>query len=395
MRPIYLDVTQCATKGGRSGIPRMCRELLRALERADGAHGEVRPLVWENRAGSFARPHRFQRRNLDPRATGTIRRKRATVPFWQRWWQAWTRPLRCRSGAGLSGGWIVLAETFADGRIEWIRRFDRARDGFRLGAIFYDAIGQTHPDWIPAQNRKRFAEYLAALARCDLVLCISRQSRDDLERFWAEQGLSPAPTRVIHCPATDLLSLRDAAVPASPGRPFLLYVATLEPRKNHRSLLAACRALWEQGLDFGLVLVGQRLHRGSEEILGEIVALQGAGFPVDWRREIDDSSLASLYRGCLFTVYPSLKEGFGLPILESLSYGKACLCDASGAIAEAAEGGGCLQVDVANSVALAGGIRTLLESPPERERLEAEAMGRRLATWNDYAVQFLRAVDAA
>jgi glycosyltransferase involved in cell wall biosynthesis len=388
--PLFLDVTQCALKGGRSGIPRMCRELCQALA---GEGAEVHPLVWEDPLGAFACPTAFHCRNLDPvPARRPVRRTRAMVPFWQRWWRVWTRGLRRRDPEEMNGGWVVFAETFADGRIEWLERFGRGQAPFRCAAVFYDAIALTNPEWIPAQNRKRFEAYAASLAACDLVFCISRQSEGDLRDFWAARGLPPAPTRVMLLPATDLVRLAERGAPLPPAsRPMILYVATLEPRKNHLALLRVCEQLWSRGLDFELVLVGQRLRQGSEEIVAGMDRLVAAGRPLDWQREIDDFSLAGLYRRCAFTVYPSLKEGFGLPILESLGYGKACVCHQAGAIAEAAAGGGCLQIDVADEAALGAAIERLL-SPSGRERYEREAAARSFATWRGYARELLAAL---
>ncbi len=383
---LHLDATECARKGGRSGIPRMVRELARALREAGAA---VEPVVWDEAARRFAPPHAFQRRNLDPSPSRPLRRQRATVPLWQRAWSALARPFRPDAERGFGRGWIVLAETFRDGRIEWLERFPRGGAPWRRAAIFYDAICLTHPEWIPARNRGRFEAYLASLSHCDLVFCISRQSEDDLRGFWAARGLDPAPTEVILPPATDLVRLAPEAEPAAPsGVPEVLYVATLEPRKNHLALLQACERLWDGGAAFRLVLVGQGLRSGSEAILDAIERCRAAGRPLDWRREIDDRALAGLYRRCAFTAYPSLKEGFGLPILESLAYGKACVCHRFGAIAEAAEGGGCLQVDVADPDALAGAIGRLL-SPEARRPYEEEAAARTFRTWRDYAGTFL------
>ena len=67
------------------------------------------------------------------------------------------------------------------------------------------------------------------------------------------------------------------------------------------------------------------------------------------------------YRECLFTVYPSLMEGFGLPILESLWHGKPCVCGGNSARLEVARGGGCLTVDQTSENAIAAGIKNCSE----------------------------------
>jgi glycosyltransferase involved in cell wall biosynthesis len=95
------------------------------------------------------------------------------------------------------------------------------------------------------------------------------------------------------------------------------------------------------------------------------------------------------YARSAFTVYPSLMEGFGLPVLESLAHGKPCICSGRGALGEAARGGGCVALEQVDAPALAGAIETLLCSPPERARLEAAARARTFKTWSECAAEFL------
>ena len=74
----------------------------------------------------------------------------------------------------------------------------------------------------------------------------------------------------------------------------------------------------------------------------QIKKLQGLGKDLIWTGPLSDKELCDAYRNCTFTVYPSLYEGFGIPVLESLSFGKPCICSNRGALLESAKGGGCL-----------------------------------------------------
>ena len=112
--------------------------------------------------------------------------------------------------------------------------------------------------------------------------------------------------------------------------------------------------------------------------------------PVHWLRHIDQETLEHRYAACLFTVYPSLFEGCGLPILESLTRGKPCLCGENGALGEVARGGGCLTVkEQHNPDNLASGMRRLLEDANLRQKLKEEASARDFGTWQDYASALL------
>jgi glycosyltransferase involved in cell wall biosynthesis len=98
-----------------------------------------------------------------------------------------------------------------------------------------------------------------------------------------------------------------------------------------------------------------------------------------------DDDLVAAYRACTFTVYPSLCEGFGLPVIESLAQGKPCICSAHGALGESAQGGGCIMLEQVNAEALRHAIDRLVKSPREIATLAALARGRRFRTWHDYA----------
>ena len=100
---------------------------------------------------------------------------------------------------------------------------------------------------------------------------------------------------------------------------------------------------------------------------------------------VDDAALEAAYAGCAFTVYPSLMEGFGLPVAESLLRSRACVCSGRGALGESARGGGCLALDSVDAASLAGAIGSLIGDRVLLARLEAEARGRTFKTPADYA----------
>ncbi|MEY4003958.1 MAG: D-inositol-3-phosphate glycosyltransferase, partial [Verrucomicrobiota bacterium] len=98
-----------------------------------------------------------------------------------------------------------------------------------------------------------------------------------------------------------------------------------------------------------------------------------------------DKTVAAAYAACAFTVYPSIAEGFGLPVLESVAHGKPCVCSGQGALGEAAAGGGCLTLSTVTATDLAGAIGRLLAEPAELAELSARARHRPIRTWRDHA----------
>jgi glycosyltransferase involved in cell wall biosynthesis len=154
-------------------------------------------------------------------------------------------------------------------------------------------------------------------------------------------------------------------------------------------LMRAAEKLWQQGLSFELHLIGRNAGPPLNKIVRQIWNLQLRRRPLRWLRHVDDETLLREYRDCRFTVYPSLMEGYGLPIVESLLHGKPCICGDNGALGEVARGGGCLIVDQTSADALAAGIKELLTDQSACARLCAEARARRFRSWADYIARLL------
>jgi glycosyltransferase involved in cell wall biosynthesis len=121
-------------------------------------------------------------------------------------------------------------------------------------------------------------------------------------------------------------------------------------------------------------------------VVAEIKRLQRLGRRVEWWWHVDETTLRQAYEDCAFTVFPSLVEGFGLPIIESLWHCRPCICGGNGALGEVARGGGCLIVDQRDPAALAGAIQSLLKDRDLCGKLCAEAALRTFRTWDDYIV---------
>jgi glycosyltransferase involved in cell wall biosynthesis len=121
--------------------------------------------------------------------------------------------------------------------------------------------------------------------------------------------------------------------------------------------------------------------------LRRIGELRAAGRPVEFDGARTDAGLEAAYAQCAFTVYPSLAEGFGLPVAESLVRGKPCLCRTAGALGEVALGGGCVGLGDASPAEIASAIALLLASPGELAALRAAALGRTFRSWPEYCLE--------
>jgi len=113
-------------------------------------------------------------------------------------------------------------------------------------------------------------------------------------------------------------------------------------------------------------------------------------FPnIRWERNADDTTLQTLYSSCDFTVYPSIEEGFGLPILESQWNGRPCICADTGSMNEIAAGGGALTVPITNADALANAILNLISDESLFSKLSHECVSRQFKTWTDYGSELI------
>jgi glycosyltransferase involved in cell wall biosynthesis len=239
------------------------------------------------------------------------------------------------------------------------------------------------PELTPPATVRRLPAYLRELLQFDGIAANSADSAASLRDYWQWLDVAhPPPVAAIPLGLDECHSVSD--IPSGIV-PRVLCVGTIEGRKNHLALLEACEALWAAGVKFELQLLGLARPDTAAAALAKIDALKAAGRPLLYDGPAGDAALQAAYQRCAFTVYPSLIEGFGLPVLESLQHGKPCICSNQGALGESTLDGGCMALATVDAPALAAAIRRLLENPAEVTALSARARGRKFKTWNDYA----------
>jgi glycosyltransferase involved in cell wall biosynthesis len=247
-------------------------------------------------------------------------------------------------------------------------------------ALFHDAIAVKFPDWCPVKTVQHFPGYLECLAQMDQVICISSASEDDLLQYWEKAGIQAARTSVVPLGLPNIpqsVSNREPRQANSPLR--VLSVGTFEARKNHLALLQACESLWVEGIDFELVLVGMLNRETGTPAANEVKRLRSKGRPVTWEGALSDGGLHARYSEADIFAYPSLYEGFGIPVLEAASYGLPVLTTFHGALAEVSRGGGCVTCD-GTPAGIAESLRDLITDDSLRDKLSAESKTRSVRT---------------
>jgi glycosyltransferase involved in cell wall biosynthesis len=238
----------------------------------------------------------------------------------------------------------------------------------------------------PAAHTRAQRLYLGLSTRysagvADAVIAVSETTRQELLR----QGrLDPAKVRVVHHGVSPHFRPQPAAVCAQAAarygiaRPYVLYVGTIQPRKNLARLIAAyAQARARHGASFPALVIAGKVGWLSQEILTQAERL-GVAAHVHFPGYIADADLPALLGGALAFVYPSLYEGFGMPVIEAMACGTPVLTANGSALPEVA-GEAALLVDPLDTEALACALGALAEDQALRERLRERGLAR--AAW--------------
>jgi glycosyltransferase involved in cell wall biosynthesis len=240
------------------------------------------------------------------------------------------------------GDLLVLPDAYWAGSVRtsiW-NAAARARQGSaKVATLIYDLIPLSHPEFVGEKRRAIFEQYLnSALAGSDTLLAISENVRDELRKYIEAQH-TPGPNRVSsadmpitasfplgaeiqHPNLHDPSSVRPEVkrIFAQATAPYLT-VAAFDPRKNHHFLLDAFDQIWKAGNFQPLCLVG-RMGPKCNKIQERIQQHPQRGKLLHVFHDLSDSELHYAYSKCRAVIFPSVVEGFGLPIVESRWFGK-------------------------------------------------------------------------
>lgn len=265
-----------------------------------------------------------------------------------------------------------------------------SRSGLRACTI-YDLDFLAHPERTWAEMKRDFPGLVRAhVERTDLVATISEYSKRQIQTLLGVPG-----DRIVVCrpgvpswitPAT---GPQDGALPG-----HILFVGTLEPRKNVRGLLAAYRLLVERDRAVPRLVLAGRVMPAAQAWVDEAKEPPLAG-RVEVTGYVADERRLALYRGARLLVLPSLEEGFGLPALEAMALGVPVIASTRGALPEVLDTAGIL-VDPSDVPGLAHAMESVLADAALRGRMGRDGIARaRQFSWPDSARALLTAYRQA
>jgi glycosyltransferase involved in cell wall biosynthesis len=296
--------------GYAAGIARYTAHLTAALSALDGPE---RYLVLRGRLGQRQR-------------VGTSRavQRRVFTPPHNRL-ERWTLPLE------------LLARRPWPALLHSVDHVSPAWRNWRSVVTLHDLAFLLYPATHTADSRAYYAASGESVRRAERVIAVSQRTASDAVRLL---GVDPARVRVVPEAAAPGFRPRDAAAFQFVAqrlrldeRPYVLFVGTLEPRKNVPLLLDAFAQV-QAGLDAQLLVVGGR--GWLDEPIFAALARLGLGDAVRFLGGLDQDDLAALYSHAGVLVLPSVYEGFGLPVLEAMACGAPVVCSNAGPLPEVA-----------------------------------------------------------
>lgn len=290
---IFVDVTATLRHRTHTGIQRVTREIARIVAQT----GEAIPVVVsEDRIYSY-----FRRADLPDE----ILLKRGD------------KLVLLDAGWGLCDEYRKLISQARRSDVETI-------------AVIYDIVPLRYPQAAKNDMRAHFEEWFKEIVvRCDAVLCISKVVAEDFIAYTREASLKLEDhfrvgwwrlgSNLSEATATASPSERAQAI-TNRGAPIFMSVGTIEPRKAYPTALHAFEQLWAEGIDANYVIVGRPGWKSSC-LQQRLVEHPQAGKRLHWLENAPDADLIHLYRHARALVFPSVLEGFGLPLVEAAQFG--------------------------------------------------------------------------
>ncbi|MDE3088147.1 MAG: glycosyltransferase family 4 protein [Chloroflexota bacterium] len=340
-----------------AGLGRYARELLNALTTVDHAN--------EYNAFAYAPP-----RDQPPDAL-LDRAPLSAVPLSAKPWRM-SVLLAQVTGIGMDR-WLPRGDVFhaTDHLLPCVKN---AKTVFTL----HDLIFQFFPAYHLPLNRWFLTHAMPRfLRRADAIIAVSECTKRDAVRVY---NLPPEKITVIHegvnpalRPVTDVALLAQTRARWARNAPFILFVSTIEPRKNISALIDTLRVLRARGYPHRLLVVGRKGWLYQSVL--DHVTQTGMENEIDFLENVSDADLPALYSACDAFVFPSLYEGFGLTPLEAMACGAPVVCSNAASLPEVV-GDAALLVNPRDVGEIAAAVERVLTDAALRAELGAKSIAR-------------------
>lgn len=322
MSRLIIDISELAAWQGRlTGVPRVMDELSRRFAAEDST-----VLVgWDSTAS------RYHQTDLPTAKPGILKK-------------AVRKLLKSKSSPATvtphkSDTLFVLADWHGSDPAFVDYLVDLKKAGVILAQMSYDLLPIVTPQYSghATKSLTRYTKTIYPL--CDIIFAISEHTKQDITGWLKSNKLTVPKIKVIR--------LGDDFKLAKPSKPtgsyfsgetkdFLLCVGTIEARKNHALLYYVYKLALQRKIELpDLVIVGRRGWK-SDDIYEVMTTDPQTKNKFIILEKTSDEELSWLYRHCLFSVYPSFYEGWGLPIAESIAHGTPCVCSNTSSMPEVA-----------------------------------------------------------
>jgi glycosyltransferase involved in cell wall biosynthesis len=268
------------------------------------------------------------------------------------------------------------------------------RYGLKLVSVFHDAVPIILKDHYSHLHSKMFLDYMKDLSYSDFIFSVSESSNKDYEELSRTFRNSKLKTVALLSPHNIKRSNEFSQKINNTREIQVLFVSSVVTRKNHVNFLKAFSIAKKRAQDLGyninLSLIGAEVHV-PESYLKEfnlLVSETRANFSTN----VSEEDLKKAYRNADFTVYPSVYEGYGLPIAESLGTKTPVACSNTSSMKEVASLGGCITFDPHSIDEMADAIVLLATDAKKRNDLVKEIELIEEYSWKDYAMNILKTI---
>ena len=335
MSKIWVDVSHIlGWKGVLSGIERVEYHLVcHYFENSEAGY-----ITWDKGNNSFVEVTRTDIRKQIVERTSEQEMQVDSVSSSQGLIHRLTKKLRTRPAqhvhAWKSEGTVILLAGLWDDR-GYIAAVMKVADSNPIVHVVYDMIPLVQPGFVVDYLPSVFSEYmLNILPKCKKIMAISEATKKDIIRVLEIRKLK-VPEIIAFRLGDDLTRSEKSTKPQGvPQGDFILAISTVEARKNHQLLYYTAKLAYQKGLQLPpFVIAGRRgwLTDNFQYTVEHDPEVESNIILID---RVSDSDISWLYENCLFTVFPSFCEGWGLPVAEALGYGKVTLASDMSSIPE-------------------------------------------------------------